>query len=243
MGVLLAVLLACVQDEKPKVLFYSDPQKSDNAIVRRPKPDVLSTAEKHFVEMTKGIFDVTTTQDGSVLTAAKLKDWRAVVMFTALQPPADKEALVAWVRDGGAFVGIHSAANTFQGYAPFGEMLGAFYDTRPWRTKEKPLAKARFRVEDPRHAATRHLPETFELEDDLYTYKNFQRSRVKVLLSMEPESLDLSKTKHRDFPVSWTREHGKGRVFYTMLGDSEPVWKDERYRTHLLGGLKWTLER
>lgn len=243
MGILLLALCAAVQDEKPRVLFYSDPQKSDNAIVRRRKPDERSTAERHFVEMTKGIFDVTATQDAAEITAEKLKGYRAVVMFTALQPPADKAALVQWVKDGGAFTGIHSTANTFQGYAPFGEMLGAFYDQRPWRTKDQPLAKAKFKVEDRAHPSTKHFGESFEMTDDLYTYRNFDRSKVTVLLSMDPDSLDLTKTKHGDFPVSWTKAHGKGRVFYTMLGDSEPVWKDERYRTHLIEGVKWTLDR
>jgi hypothetical protein len=236
-------LLLAAQDEKPKVLFYADPQKSDNAIVRRTKPDVLSTAERHFVEMSKGLFDVTATQDGGEVTAEKLKPYRAVVMFTAINPPADKEALVRWVQEGGAFVGIHSTANTFQGYAPFGEMLGARYDSRPWRARGKPLAKCRILVEDRKHASTKHLPESFEIEDDLYVYKDFDRSRVQVLLSMDPASLDRTNVKQKEFPVSWTRTHGKGRVFYTMLGDSEPVWKDERYRAHLLEGVKWAMER
>jgi type 1 glutamine amidotransferase len=32
-------------------------------------------------------------------------------------------------------------------------------------------------------------------------------------------------------------------VFYTALGDDEAVWKDARYRAHLLGGIRWTLQR
>ena len=80
-----------------------------------------------------------------------------MVFFTAINPPADKEALVEWVREGGAFTGIHSTANTFQSYSPFGEMLGAYYESRPWRTKDKPLEKVRVKVEDTKHPATRHL--------------------------------------------------------------------------------------
>ncbi len=39
------------------------------------------------------------------------------------------------------------------------------------------------------------------------------------------------------------RELGKGRVFYTALGDWEGAWKDDRYRRHLLGGIEWTSRR
>ncbi|MCI0418618.1 MAG: ThuA domain-containing protein [Acidobacteria bacterium] len=246
----LVTTFACVaflvpsQDQKlPKVLFYSDPQQSDNDIVRRTRPDLLSPAEKQFVEITKGIFEVTATQDSREVTRDKLKDYRAVVFFTAINPPADKEGLVEWVMDGGAFVGIHSTANTFQNYAPFGEMLGAYYESRPWRAKDKPLAKARIKVEDTGHPATKHLGDEFEVEDDLYLFKNWDRRKVHVLLSLDPMSLDMTKVKRKDtdMAIAWTKTHGKGRVFYTALGDAEHVWKDARYQTHLIEGVKWTI--
>ncbi len=44
-----------------------------------------------------------------------------------------------------------------------------------------------------------------------------------------------------DFAVAWTREYGKGRVFYTSLGHRDEVWKDERFQQHMLGGLRYVL--
>lgn len=248
----LLILLICLAfvthtytQELPKVLFFSDPQRSDNDIVRRTSPDVPSIAERHFGEITKGIFEVVITQDPSAVTADSLKNYDAVIFFTAGNPPIDKAALVAWVQEGGAFVGIHSTSNTFQDFAPFGEMLGAYFESRPWRTKEKLLEKARFFVEDTAHPSTKHLSEAFEMTDDLYLYKNWDRSRVHVLLSMDPGSLDMTKVQHDnvDLAIAWTKSYGKGRVFYTMLGDSEPVWIDKRYQIHLIEGIKWTLQK
>jgi type 1 glutamine amidotransferase len=42
-----------------------------------------------------------------------------------------------------------------------------------------------------------------------------------------------------DFALSWTREYGKGRVFYTALGHRDEVWKDERFQKHVVGGLNY----
>ena len=241
---LCAVFLVLTQGEElPKVLFYSDPQQSDNDIIRRTKPEVLSLAEEQFIGMTKGIFEVTVVQDSAEVTREKLKNYHAVVFFTAINPPVDKEALVEWVRDGGAFVGIHSTANTFKSYAPFGEMLGAYFDSRPWRTKDKPLMKARIVVEDTRHPATKPLGDSFEIEDDLYLFKKLDRSKVHVLLSLDPLSLDMTKVKRKDtdMAIAWTKTYSKGRVFYTGLGDAEHVWKDVRYRMHLIEGVKWAI--
>lgn len=230
----------------PKVLFFANPMSSDNDVIRRPERGVLSVAERHFAELSKGVFDVTITQDGAEVAREKLGRYRAIVFFTAINPPrVDLDGLIDWVRNGGAFVGIHSTANTYQNLRAFGEMLGANYDRRPWRTPEKPQTKVRVKVEDREHPATRHFGGPFEIADDIYQFKNFDRSKVQLLLSLDSASLDLTNprvnSEDKYFPVSWCKSHGKGRVFYTALGDWEETWKDPRYRTHLIEGIRWAM--
>jgi len=190
--------------------------------------------------------DLQISEDGTEVSREKLSRYQAVVFYTAIHPTdIDQEALITWVREGGAFIGIHSTANTFQKNPEFGEMLGAFYDRRPWRTPTTPQVKVRVKVNDRVHPATQHLPETFEIADDIYQFKRFDPSTVNVLLSLDPASLDLENPKvnraDQHFPVSWTKHYGNGRVFYTALGDWEPVWQDPRYRTHLIQGIKWAM--
>jgi type 1 glutamine amidotransferase len=239
--------IAHAQDSKlPKVLFLANPMTSDNDVIRRPAPDVLSVAERYFSEITKGAFDVTITQDGSEVSRDKLGRYRAIVFFTAINPPGvDKDALLEWVRNGGGFVGIHSTANTYQSFLPFGEMLGARFDRRPWRTKENPQTKVRINVMDRTHPATAHFGESFEISDDIYQFKDLDRSTVKLLLALDPASLDLTQAKmnrdDRDLPVAWVKPYGKGRVFYTALGDWEQTWQNAGYRTHLINGIRWAM--
>jgi len=243
----LTVGVLAAQDAKlPAVLFFANPMTSDNDVIRRATPESLSVAERYFVEITNGIFDVTVTQDGAQLTRGKLSRYQAVVFFTAINPPGvDKEALLDWVAAGGAFIGIHSTANTYQNYPPFGQMLGAYYDRRPWRTKENPQTKVRVKVVDKTHPATQHLGDSFEIADDIYQFKNFDRANLQMLLSLDPASLDTANPRmnaqDKDLPVSWAKSHGKGRVFYTSLGDGEPTWKDLKYRTHLIKGIQWAM--
>ena len=45
--------------------------------------------------------------------------------------------------------------------------------------------------------------------------------------------------KDGDYAISWCREEGKGKVFYTAFGHDPKVWKDEKFQKHLFGGLKW----
>src|SRR3954451_2365608 len=57
--------------ELPKVLFFANPMQSDNDVIRRPRPGVLSVAERHFAELSRGVFDVRITQDGAEVTREK----------------------------------------------------------------------------------------------------------------------------------------------------------------------------
>jgi type 1 glutamine amidotransferase len=230
----------------PRVIFFANPMTSDNDVVRRSKSGELSVAERHFRALSEGVFEVTITQNGSDLTRDALSRVKAVVFFTAINPPGtDVDGLIAWVREGGAFIGIHSTANTYQRIPAFGELLGARYDRRPWRSAQAPQTKVRVKVLDRTHPATRHLGESFEIADDIYQFKDLDRPGLTVLLSIDPSSLDLDNAKmNRNdtvFPVAWTRTLGQGRVFYTALGDWEPTWSDPRYRTHLIQGIKWAM--
>jgi type 1 glutamine amidotransferase len=255
--ILLSALLAQIsppaalwqQTPLPKILFFANPMTSDNDVIRRSAPDALSVAERYFGEISKGIFDVTVTQNGTEVSREKLRRYDAVVFFTAINPPGvDREALIEWVANGGAFAGIHSTANTYQNYPPFGQMLGANFDRRPWRTKENPQTRVRIKVADRNHPATEHFKEdAFEIADDIYQFKNFDAGQVRLLLRLDPSSLDMANPRvnqqdtHR--PVSWAKTHGKGRVFYTALGDWEPTWKDPAFRTHLIKGIEWAMRK
>jgi type 1 glutamine amidotransferase len=74
----------------------------------------------------------------------------------------------------------------------------------------------------------------------------FSRDRVRVLLSLDTNAMDLSKQPHLvkggDYPQAWTREYGKGRSFYTSLGHRDDIWSsDPVFRAHITGGIRWAL--
>jgi putative heme-binding domain-containing protein len=102
------------------------------------------------------------------------------------------------------------------------------------------------RVEDTGHVALRHLGESFEIEDEIYQFKEpYDRARMRVLMSIDPASVDLARPEvhrtDRDFAITWTKPWGKGRVFYTALGHRPEVWKDERFQKLLEGGFAWAM--
>jgi len=189
-----------------------------------------------------GAFEATVTDDCSALTAENLKSYDAVLFYTTGELPLSdeqKKALLDFVRGGKGFAGVHSATDTFYKWPDYGEMIGGYFDEHPWNQQ------VRVRVEERDHPATRHLGESFLIKDEIYQFKNWSRDKVHVLLSLDPASVDLTrKSVHRtdrDFAITWTRNFGKGRVFYTALGHDPEVWADPRFETHLVNGIRWIM--
>ena len=93
-------------------------------------------------------------------------------------------------------------------------------------------------VQDSSHPACRDLPRSFQIHDEIYEFKNWDRSRVHVLLSMHKHP---QRDEKGDFPVAWTNRYGRGRMFYTSLGHREDVYENDLYLKHLTGGILWAL--
>lgn len=168
---------------------------------------------------------------------AALKRYDGIVFAntTGDLPLPDKDALVQWVKDGGAFVGIHSASDTLRGHRPYIAMLGGEFDYHREQVHFKGI------VADPAHPATKHLGPTWDLQgrkEEIYVLKNYLGDAVQELIVMNRHP-NTGAPGH--FPVSWCRTFGKGRVFYTALGHNEVVWEMPDFRQHVQGGIAWAL--
>jgi type 1 glutamine amidotransferase len=208
------------------------------------KHQVLPLSQKIFKEIGEQThaFELTATDDCSVLSREGLKKYDAVVFYTTGELPISDEqkaAFLDFIRSGKGFVGIHSATDTFYKWPEYGELIGGYFDQHPWHQE------VTVTVEDQRHPSTRHLGKAFKLTDEIYQFKDFSRSRVNVVLRLDVNSVDLNKPAvHRtdkDFALAWWRKYGKGRVFYTALGHRPEVWQDERFQQHLLGAVRWAM--
>jgi type 1 glutamine amidotransferase len=200
---------------------------------------------------TSGLFDVTFRTDVELITKKKLTGnaknldyFDALMFYTTGELPLDasqKADLLSFVReDGKGFLGTHSATDTLYKWPEYGELIGGYFDLHPWHQE------VTVRVEDRNFPATRHLPPSFSITDEIYQFRNWSRDRVKVLMSLDPGSVDLTKKEVRrtdqDFAVAWYRQYGKGRVFYCSLGHRESVWDRPDMQKMWLEALRWALQ-
>jgi hypothetical protein len=81
--------------------------------------------------------------------------------------------------------------------------------------------------------------EEFQFKDEIYQYKNWQPDKVRLLMS-----LNMAKNKIKRpylVPISWVKEYGEGRVFYTNLGHNIATWTNPQFLAHVRGGIEWSL--
>jgi len=149
---------------------------------------------------------------------------------------AHKQAILDFVSNGGGFVGIHSATDTFYAWPEYGQLVGARFNGHPWHED------VGLKVVGPAHPATAHLPATFRITDEIYQFEEFAASEATVLVELDTAATDMNKAGIEQqpfgFPLTWIRSYGSGRVFYTALGHGA-VWDDQRFRTHVRNGILW----
>lgn len=173
------------------------------------------------------------------MSAQALANYDGVVFAstTGDLPLPDRDAFLNWIRAGHAFIGVHAATDTFHNYAPYIEMINGEFKAHG------PQLKVQTMNRDAKHPAMSGWGETRDVFDEIYTFKNFSPEKVHLLMSLDknPNQKDPEYNQAGLFPLAWTREYGKGRVFYTALGHREDVLESDYYKAHLLGGIQWAL--
>jgi uncharacterized protein len=184
------------------------------------------------------------------MSPAALQKYDAVIFAntTGNLPLPDRQAFLDWIKSGKGFVGAHSATDTFPGFPAYIEMIGGQFQSHGAQVSVDAINQ------DPGCAPCQHLPGEWTVFDEIYLFKNFDRTKVRGLLGLNQHP--NNKTPG-DYPIAWLKDYGQGRVFYTSLGHREDVWEPNSpaqpgglknppevalaYQQHLLGGIKWAL--
>lgn len=183
-------------------------------------------------------WQVNTTHRCELITAENLEKLDMLIFATTGNlafDDAQKQALLDFVRGGKAFFGIHNATDTCYDWPEYGEMLGGYFAGHPWHQEVNVI------VEDTNHPATRMLGDSFKVVDEIYTYRNWDRSTTHVLMHLDNSSVDISKGNRddNDYALGWCHTYGQGRVMYTAFGHPDVLWHQEWFLEHIAGCIRW----
>ncbi len=177
-----------------------------------------------------GRYDVLVTKDQNMLRKASLAKFDAVVAYTSGgELTKDQEAgLLGFVKGGGAFVGLHCAAVAWKKNAAYIDMLGGVLESHG------PLCEFPVTITGADSVITRRV-QPFRIEDELYVLDKFDASKVKVLAT--------AMWHGKAHPMAYTKDYGKGKVFFLALGHDERALGHPEFQKMLRRGVDWALGR
>lgn len=191
-------------------------------------------------------YQVSSYEDPSIFHPDSLARFDGVVFSNtnagAFVTDQQRTAFQDYMRQGGRFVGIHSASTSAPDWPWYWAMVGGKFVRHP---KLQPFTLA---VIDPNHPATSFMESTMEWTDECY-FLNQINPDIHILLAADLRSItDEGKNEYPGdtfghyAPLAWYHEFEGGRQFYTALGHKPAHYQDAFFLKHILGGIRWVLE-
>jgi len=227
----------------------------------------LSIMENAVTELgKKHDFAVQCSKDGRIFDSSDFASFAAMVFFTTgdltesgtdKNPPmttAGKQKLLDSIHDGKGFVGVHAASDTFHTkpdtpdlssrYVAYGEksdpylrMLGGEFIIHGSTPR---LQTSKLVLNDPKFPGLEGATSPVEFTDEWYSLKDFMPD-LHVIATLDTAGMKGNCYERKPYPVTWARMHGKGRVFYTAMGDRPENWQVPFFLDVLAGGIRFAL--
>jgi len=248
------------------VLVFTKSSGFEHNVVKQidGKPSIMDNAITELGK--KDGYSVVCSKDGRIFDSAEFDGFGAMVFFTTgdllepgtdKQPPmtaAGKQKLLDSIHGGKGFVGIHAASDTFHTrpdtkdlgsrYVAYGEksdpylrMLGGEFIIHGSTPR---LQTCKVILNDPKFPGLEGVSSPVEFMEEWYSLKDFMTD-IHVIATLDTDGMKGNCYQRRPYPVTWARMHGKGRVFYTAMGDRPENWQIPFFLNVVGGGIRFAL--
>lgn len=250
---------APAKPKQPRRLLVTNLSMRDGKPFRGSSHAALPAGNYAIEQMGKrtGAYEVVFSDDVEIFRPKNISQFDAICFNNTVgvlfDDPELRQSLLDFITSGKGFVGIHDAIATFVQYPKydqwpeFGRMLGATENGgHPWNGELMTM-----RIEDPANPINAVFAgKEFQIADQAFQFQEpVLRDHLHVLLSIDVEKTGLKpnrrilpvRAQDKDFPMSWVRRFGKGRVFYSGLGHGAPVFQNPAMLAHFLAGIQYAL--
>jgi type 1 glutamine amidotransferase len=185
-------------------------------------------------------FEIKLTENTQDITAQALAEYEVVFFLNPtgeIFSATERAVFEEWIttRNGG-FVGVHSATDTAQGWSFYKELTGQYYNLHEICCSQQNIQWDQAALN---HPTVRGLPSPWTRSEEWYNFDS------NASWSAKPGFLILSRVTvaNKTRPVSYVREFGNFRSFYTSLGHEGVVFQDANVKKHVTAGIMWAARR
>jgi type 1 glutamine amidotransferase len=175
-----------------------------------------------------GDFAVTFTENLDDMKE-RVRQFDVLAVYTTGMSLTDEQekGMCDFVQNGGGFVGIHSASDSFKNSDRYWEMVGG-------RFAGHGGGRYTVHIYDPEHPITQGLKD-FEIQDETYRHDYHKNAQMRSLIRMNRGEERQS--------MGWVSRYGKGRVFFTGLGHGREAWSNPSFQEFVVRGMYWAAGR
>ncbi|MES2829871.1 MAG: PVC-type heme-binding CxxCH protein [Bacteroidota bacterium] len=174
----------------------------------------------------KNGINISYTTDPNDLNAATLAKYDGLMIYANYDTitTVQEKALLDYVKSGKGFIPVHCASFCFQNSPEYINMVGGQF-------KEHKTGTFTGTIVDSKHPIMKGLT-PFTTWDETYVHHKIAKD-IHVLTERVEGNL------HE--PYTWTKNYGKGKVFYTAYGHDERTWKNPGFLKLLQNGVLWAV--
>lgn len=180
---------------------------------------------------------MTFSEDSLVFNESRLAPYDVIVFLNTtgkIFSDDGRMAIKKYFKEGKGFVGIHAASDTEKEWDWFTEMIGATFKSHP------KVQTATLNVNTGlKHPAIKGWGEKEVFKDEWYNFLKPVGKHVNVLASVDEDSYEGEKMGIKNHPICWYHIYDGSRVFYTGIGHTSEIYKEDRYFSHVEGGILW----
>jgi uncharacterized protein len=182
----------------------------------------------------KGI-NFTYTDDVNDLNTNTLNKYDALMIYANIDElsPAGEKAILDFVASGKGFLPIHCASFCFRNSPEYIKLVGGQF----WRHT---MDSVTTQTAQANHPIMKGL-QPFTAYDETYLHTKLEADNN--ILAFRDIKADQQKDKPdaKTEPFTWTRTHGKGRVFYTAYGHDDRTWSKKGFQDLIYNGILWAV--
>jgi type 1 glutamine amidotransferase len=186
-------------------------------------------------------FEVTLANDESEINPTGLAQYEIVFflnstgdLWTSGNLRRDFET---WIRNNGAYAGMHGATDSASSWAFYKELTGQYYDLHDSGVVSGTI---QWTTEGLAHVVGKGLPNPWNRQEEWYRFNSWQNWSAKPGFTVLNT---VTTTSGGTRPVSYVREWENIRAFYTSLGHADAPYTDATVIKHVTAGIMWAVRR